>query len=172
METTSEQPSTRAAGAQGVRELPAEGWSSPCLIPAEKLAERLSALPRQAGVYLMKDSHGRVIYVGKAGVLRNRVRSYFGSQDDLKPTTRAMVARVADFEYIVTASEKEALLLESNLVKEHRPRYNIKLRDDKQYLYLKIGKQQRFPRVYTARQTADDGARYFGPYSNRSEEHT
>ncbi|HET7770924.1 MAG TPA: excinuclease ABC subunit UvrC, partial [Chloroflexota bacterium] len=141
-------------------------WTSPCLIPAEKLAERLGALPRQPGVYLMKDSQGRVIYVGKAQVLRNRVRSYFGAQTDFRPSTRAMVARIADFEYIVTASEKEALLLESNVLKEHRPRYNIKLRDDKQYLYLKIGKQQRFPRVYTARQTADDGARYFGPYTN------
>src|SRR6266545_1144124 len=141
-------------------------WTSPCLIPTEKLAERLAALPRQPGVYLMKDSHGRVIYVGKAQVLRNRMRSYFGTQTDMEPTTRALVARIADFEYIVTASNKEALLLESNLVKEHRPRYNIKLRDDKQYLYLKIGKQQRFPRVYTARQTANDGARYFGPYAN------
>ncbi len=141
-------------------------WTSPCLIPTEKLAERLAALPRQPGVYLMRDSHGRVIYVGKAQVLRNRVRSYFGSQTDMVPTTRALVARIADFEYIVTATEKEALLLESNLLKEHRPRYNIKLRDDKQYLYLKIGKQQRYPRVYTARQTANDGARYFGPYTN------
>jgi excinuclease ABC subunit C len=141
-------------------------WTSPCLIPAEQLSERLAALPRQPGVYLMKDSQGRVLYVGKAGVLRNRVRSYFGAQTDMRPTTRAMVARIADFEYIVTASEKEALLLESNVLKEHRPRYNIKLRDDKQYLYLKIGKQQKFPRVYTARHTADDGARYFGPYTN------
>ena len=141
-------------------------WTSPCLIPAEKLAERLAALPRQPGVYLMRDSHGRVLYVGKAQVLRNRVRSYFGAQGDMEPHKRAMVARIADFDYIVTATEKEALLLESNLLKEHRPRYNIKLRDDKQYLYLKIGKQQRFPRVYTARHTSDDGARYFGPYTN------
>ncbi|MGI8422511.1 MAG: excinuclease ABC subunit UvrC, partial [Chloroflexota bacterium] len=141
-------------------------WTSPCLIPADKLAERLAALPRQPGVYLMKDPHGRVLYVGKAGVLRNRVRSYFASQDDAAPRTRAMVARVADFDYIVTGSEKEALLLEVNLLKEHRPRYNIKLRDDKQYLYLKIGMRQRFPRVYTARHTSNDGARYFGPYTN------
>ena len=142
------------------------GDDSPCLIPAVRLAERLNALPRQPGVYLMRDGQGRVIYVGKAGVLRNRVRSYFGSQDDLGPKTRAMVSRVSDFEYIVTGSEKEALLLESNLLKEHRPRYNIKLRDDKQYLYLKVGKQQKYPRVYTARQVANDGARYFGPYTN------
>ncbi|HEU5318577.1 MAG TPA: excinuclease ABC subunit UvrC [Chloroflexota bacterium] len=150
---------------QGDMDTPQE-WTSPCLIPAEKLAERLSALPRDPGVYLMRDSHGRVLYVGKAQVLRNRVRSYFGAQSDLMPHIRAMVARIADFEYIATASNKEALLLESNLIKEHRPRYNIKLRDDKQYLYLKIGKQQRYPRVYTARQTAEDGARYFGPYTN------
>ena len=139
---------------------------SPCLIPAERLAELLNGLPRSPGVYLMKDAQGRVLYVGKAGVLRNRVRSYFGSQADLAPTARAMVARIADVDYIVTASEREALLLENNLIKEHRPRHNIKLRDDKQYLYLKIGMQQRYPRVYTARQVAPDGARYFGPYTN------
>jgi excinuclease ABC subunit C len=114
----------------------------------------------------MKDVQGRVLYVGKAAVLRHRVRSYFGSQDDLGPKTRSMVARVADIEYIVTGSEKEALLLESNLLKEHRPRYNIKLRDDKQYLYLKIARLARFPRIYTTRQVANDGARYFGPYTN------
>ncbi|MGH2369496.1 MAG: excinuclease ABC subunit UvrC, partial [Chloroflexota bacterium] len=95
-----------------------------------------------------------------------RVRSYFGSQSDLTPKTRAMVSRIADFDWIVTDSEKEALLLESNLLKEHRPRYNVKLRDDKQYLYLKIGMAGRFPRVYTARRVAQDGARYFGPYTN------
>ncbi|HEV2126071.1 MAG TPA: excinuclease ABC subunit UvrC, partial [Chloroflexota bacterium] len=143
-----------------------ENSDSPSLIPLGRLKEMLSGLPRQPGVYLMKDAQGRVIYVGKAGILRNRVRSYFGSQDDLGPKTRAMVARVADFEYIVTGSEKEALLLESNLLKEHRPRYNIKLRDDKQYLYLKIGRSARFPRVYTTRKVSDDGARYFGPYTN------
>ncbi|MBI3971979.1 MAG: excinuclease ABC subunit UvrC [Chloroflexi bacterium] len=139
---------------------------SPCLIPAEQLSAQLQQLPRQPGVYLMKDADGRVLYVGKAGVLRNRVRSYFGHQADLAPKTRAMVARVAGIDYIVTGSEKEALLLESNLLKEHRPRYNIKLRDDKQYLYLKIGMADRYPRVYTARRVAADGGRYFGPYTN------
>ncbi|MDQ3700686.1 MAG: excinuclease ABC subunit UvrC, partial [Chloroflexota bacterium] len=138
----------------------------PSLIPPERLEAQLDGLPRTPGVYLMKDAQGRVIYVGKAGVLRNRVRSYFRSQDDLPPKVRAMVARVADFSYIVTKSEKEALLLESNLLKEHRPRYNIKLRDDKQYLYLKIGTGSGYPRVYTARRVAQDGARYFGPYTN------
>ncbi len=139
---------------------------SPCLIPADQLARRLAQLPKQPGVYLMKDADGRVLYVGKAGVLRNRVRSYFGNQADLAPKVRAMVAKVADFDYIVTGSEKEALLLESNLLKEYRPRYNIKLRDDKQYLYLKVDVRDRYPRVYTARRVADDGARYFGPYTN------
>src|SRR5919198_4515480 len=139
---------------------------SPCLIPAERLAELLNGLPRRPGVYLFRDAQGRVLYVGKAGVLRSRVRSYFGSQADLPPRTRALVARVAEVDYIVTGSEKEALLLESNLLKEHRPRYNIKLRDDKQYLYLKIGMADGYPRVYTARRVADDGARYFGPYTN------
>src|SRR3569623_414913 len=106
---------------------------SPCLIPADKQSAMLKILPRQPGVYLMKGADGRVIYVGKASILRNRVRSYFQSQADHSPKVRAMVAKIADFEYIVTGSEKEALLLESNLLKEHRPRYNVKLRDDKQY---------------------------------------
>ena len=136
------------------------------MIPPEELAAMLKNLPRQPGVYLMKGADGRVIYVGKAAVLRNRVRSYFQSQVDLPPKVRAMVAKIADFDYIITASEKEALLLESNLLKEHRPRYNIKLRDDKQYLYLKIGMADPFPRIYTTRRVADDGARYFGPYTN------
>ena len=139
---------------------------NPTQMPTARLEAMLDGLPAPPGVYLMKDAQGRVIYVGKAGVLRNRVRSYFRSQDDLGPKVRAMVARVADFEYIVTASEKEALLLESNLLKEHRPRYNVKLRDDKQYLYLKVGTGTRFPRVYTTRRVAPDGARYFGPYTN------
>ncbi len=139
---------------------------NPTQMPTARLEALLDGLPRQPGVYLMKDAQGRVLYVGKAGVLRNRVRSYFRSQEDLGPKVRAMVARVADFEYIVTRSEKEALLLESNLLKEHRPRYNVKLRDDKQYLYLKVGTGTRFPRVYTTRRVAQDGARYFGPYTN------
>ncbi|HEX2034603.1 MAG TPA: excinuclease ABC subunit UvrC [Chloroflexota bacterium] len=138
----------------------------PSLIPAERLTAQLNALPRQPGVYLMKDAAGRVIYVGKAAILRNRVRSYFRAQPEDDPKVRAMVARVADFDYIVTGSEKEALLLESNLLKEHRPRYNVKLRDDKQYLYLKIGMAGRYPRISTARRTAEDGARYFGPYTD------
>ncbi|MGH2370511.1 MAG: DUF7508 domain-containing protein, partial [Chloroflexota bacterium] len=86
---------------------------NPSLVPDQRLAEQLNGLPRQPGVYLMKDADGRVLYVGKAGVLRNRVRSYFGSQSDLTPKTRAMVSRIADFDWIVTDSEKEALLLES-----------------------------------------------------------
>src|SRR5688500_7127770 len=97
------------AGASGGTESE-DASGSPCLISADRLAERLQALPRKPGVYLMRDAHARVIYVGKAGVLRNRVRSYFGSQDDLTSKTQAMVARIADFEYIVTGSEKEALL--------------------------------------------------------------
>ena len=139
---------------------------SPCLMPFADLKARLRLVPTQPGVYLMRDPHGRILYVGKAGVLRNRVRSYFQKQDDLGIKVQHLVARIASFDWIVTATEQEALILENNLLKEHHPRYNIKLRDDKQYLYLKISMNQRYPRISTARRTSHDGSRYFGPYSD------
>jgi excinuclease ABC subunit C len=114
----------------------------------------------------MRDAQGRILYVGKAGVLRNRVRSYFQKQDDLGLKVRHLVSRIAAFDWIVTATEQEALILENNLLKEHHPRYNIKLRDDKQYLYLRVTMGQRYPRVGTVRRTASDGSRYFGPYTD------
>ena len=95
------------------------------------MKERLKHLPQQPGVYIFKDKEGQVIYVGKAIILRNRVRSYFQSPERLHPKVRAMMNRVADLDYVVTSSEVEALILENNLIKEHRPRYNIDLKDDK-----------------------------------------
>ena len=145
---------------------PAGDEESPCLIPLADLRARLRMLPPQPGVYLMRDAQGRILYVGKAGVLRNRVRSYFQKQDDLGLKVRHLVARIAAFDWIVTATKQEALILENNLLKEHHPRYNIKLRDDKQYLYLRVTMGQRYPRVGTVRRTASDGSRYFGPYTD------
>ena len=132
----------------------------------EILTQRLADLPNKPGIYLMKNAEGETIYVGKAAVLRNRVRSYFQAPEGLAPRTRSMVSHVADLEYIVTKSELEALLLESNYIKQYRPRYNVRLRDDKQYVYIRITLQEDFPRVQRVRQIAKDGARYFGPYAS------
>ncbi|MBC7262182.1 MAG: excinuclease ABC subunit C [Chloroflexi bacterium] len=130
------------------------------------LQERLNALPAKPGVYLMKDATGQVIYVGKAVNLRNRVRSYFHASNGQTPKIRRLVDRIADFEFIVTGSELEALILECNLIKKYRPRYNVRLKDDKRYPYIKISLQEPFPRIYTVRHMQDDGARYFGPYTS------
>ena len=128
--------------------------------------EKLKLLPENPGVYIMKNAAGKIIYVGKAVVLKNRVRQYFQSQRNHTPKVRAMVANVADFEFIMTASEVEALILECNLIKKHRPRYNISLKDDKSYPYVKVTLQDAFPRVYLTHRITKDGARYFGPYTN------
>lgn len=128
--------------------------------------ERLNALPAKPGVYLMKDAAGQVIYVGKAVNLRNRVRSYFHVSNGQTPKIRRLVDHIADFEFIVTGSELEALILECNLIKKYRPRYNVRLKDDKRYPYIKISLQEAFPRIYTVRHMQDDGARYFGPYTS------
>lgn len=128
--------------------------------------EKLKLLPENPGVYIMKDAAGKIIYVGKAVVLKNRVRQYFQSSRNHTPKVRAMVAKVADFEFIMTASEVEALILECNLIKKHRPRYNISLKDDKSYPYIKVTVQEEFPRVFLTRRVVKDGARYFGPYTN------
>lgn len=130
------------------------------------LKERLPNVPLQPGVYLYKDREGRVIYVGKAKALRNRMRSYFQSPDKLHPKVRAMMARVADFDYIVTRSEVEALILENNLIKAYKPRYNIDLRDDKTYPYLKITTGEDYPRLFLVREEKDQVSRYFGPYTD------
>ncbi|HZK24026.1 MAG TPA: excinuclease ABC subunit UvrC [Oscillospiraceae bacterium] len=130
------------------------------------LAEKLKQLPRRPGVYLMKDERGKIIYIGKAIDLRQRVRSYFQAAHNLTPKVRALVEKICDLDYTVTDTEVEALILESNLIKEYRPRYNIDLKDDKHYPYLRVTVQEKFPRIHVARRVEKDGARYFGPYPN------
>ena len=132
----------------------------------EIVEEKLKLLPETPGVYIMKDEQGHIIYVGKAIVLKNRVRQYFQSSAHQAPKVRAMVSHIADFETIQTRSEVEALILECNLIKKHRPRYNISLKDDKSYPYVKVTTQEPYPRVFITRRVLKDGARYFGPYTN------
>lgn len=128
--------------------------------------DRLAKLSTKPGVYLLKDARGGVLYVGKAKSLRGRVRSYFSAGADLSPKNRKLVRQVEDVETIVVGSEAEALILEANLIKEHRPRFNILLRDDKSYPYIKVTVQEPFPRVYVTRRVVNDGGRYFGPYTS------
>ena len=127
---------------------------------------QLKILPDKPGVYIMKNSLGEVIYVGKAKVLKNRVRQYFQNSKNHSEKVRAMVKNIAEFEYIVTDSEMEALILECNLIKKYSPRYNIALKDDKFYPFIKITTNEDFPRVYVTRNFAKDGNKYFGPYTN------
>lgn len=128
----------------------------------------LKVLPDKPGVYIMKNALGEVIYVGKAKVLKNRVRQYFQSSRNHSEKVRAMVKNIAEFEYIVTDSEMEALILECNLIKKHRPRYNILLKDDKSYPFIKVTTTEDFPRVFVTRHVIKDGAKYFGPYTDVS----
>ncbi len=128
------------------------------------LTEKLKILPRQPGVYLMKDKYGEIIYVGKAKVLRNRVRSYFQEARQNNYKTEILKQHIYDFDYIVTDSEVEALILESNLIKRHDPIYNIRLKDDKTYPYIKVTVNEEFPRIFKTRIVKKDGARYFGPF--------
>src|SRR5918912_1610725 len=132
----------------------------------EHVALKIGFLPDSPGVYLWKDAEGRVLYVGKAKRLRSRVRSYFGSDHAESVRTRALVRQVADLDTIVVPSEAHALILEANLIKEYRPKFNIALRDDKSYPYIKVTVQEPFPRVYVTRRLENDGARYFGPYTD------
>lgn len=127
------------------------------------LRSRLHGLPEKPGVYLMSDAQGKIIYVGKAKVLRNRVRSYFTS-GRLDAKTMQLVANIADFDYIVTDTETEALILEATLIKRHKPKYNIIFRDDKSLPFIKVTLGERYPRVLKTRSLVDDGSRYFGPY--------
>lgn len=126
----------------------------------------LKNLPSKPGVYLMKNSLGEVIYVGKAKVLKNRVKSYFQNSKNHSEKVRVMVKHIAEFEYIVTDSEMEALILECNLIKKYSPRYNILLKDDKFYPFIKITVNDDFPRVFVTRNYSKDGSKYFGPYTN------
>jgi excinuclease ABC subunit C len=135
-------------------------------MPTESVAEKLKTLPARPGVYQYFDANGKLIYVGKAINLRNRVRSYFHASADHGPKTERLVAEIADLEWIITDSELEALLLESNLIKRHKPRFNIRLKDDKRYPYIKVEWQNAYPKVATVRKMAQDGARYYGPFTN------
>ncbi|MBQ7573786.1 MAG: excinuclease ABC subunit UvrC [Clostridia bacterium] len=124
----------------------------------------LKNLPSNPGVYLMHNSDGEIIYVGKAKVLKNRVRQYFQNSQNHTAKVRAMVSNIAYFEYIITDTETEALVLECNLIKKHRPKYNILLKDDKHYPYLKVTMNEEYPRVFQVRRLSRDGAKYYGPY--------
>src|SRR6058998_3704488 len=130
-----------------------------------ELQSKLQHLPQQPGVYLMKNVRGEILYIGKALVLADRVRSYFLKGTDHTPKTFVMLGQVADIETIVTRSELEALILESNLVKRHKPRFNVVLRDDKQYPYLRLPIKENFPRLSIVRRVQKDGALYYGPYT-------
>ena len=131
----------------------------------ESVAAKLPHLPESPGVYLWKDAAGVVLYVGKAKRLRSRVRSYFASDHRESVKTRALVLQVADLETIVVPSEAHALVLEANLIKEYKPRFNIALRDDKSYPYIKVTLNEPYPRVFVTRRLQNDGAKYFGPYT-------
>ena len=132
----------------------------------EPLLERISHLPESPGVYLWKDASGEVLYVGKAKRLRSRVRSYVAQDHAESLKTRALMQQVLSVETIVVPSEEAALILEANLIKEHHPKYNIALRDDKSFPYIKVTVQEPFPRVFVTRHLVNDGARYFGPYTD------
>ncbi len=130
---------------------------------------KLRVLPEKPGVYIMKDENGNIIYVGKAVNLKNRVRQYFQSLTGQTPKVHAMVSKIKDFEYIITNSEVEALILECNLIKKHKPKFNILLKDDKNYPYIKITLNEDYPRIFMTRKIEKDGAKYFGPYTSVSD---
>ena len=132
----------------------------------QRMMHQVRALPESPGVYLMRDANEDIIYIGKALKLRTRVRSYFGSGRSMEPKVRALAEEIQRLEHVVTKTEAEALHLEATLVKRHQPRYNVRLKDDKHYPYLKIDVKSAWPRVQIARKVDDDGARYFGPYAS------
>src|SRR5881398_3175815 len=127
------------------------------------ISEKLKMLPTSSGIYLHKNADGKIIYVGKAKNLRNRVRSYFQSSRNMDPKTRRMVKLIADLEFIVVDNEVEALVLEANLIKKHKPRFNVMLKDDKQYPHLKLTNEP-FPKVLITRRVLKDGSHYYGPF--------
>lgn len=130
------------------------------------IEEKLKLLPEKPGVYIMKDKSGKIIYVGKAVVLKNRVRQYFQNKEKQLPKVKVMLSHVEDFEYIVTDTELEALMLECNLIKKYKPKYNVLLKDDKNYPYIKVTVNEEYPRIMFTRRIEPDGAKYFGPYSS------
>ena len=133
----------------------------------EQLKERVRKLPMQPGVYLHKDKTGKVIYVGKAKLLRNRVSNYFQAPERLTPKTRQLVSHIDDFDIIVTETEFEALVLENSMIKKYKPKYNILLKDDKGYPYTRLNTDAPYPAFSIVSRPGHDGARYFGPYPGR-----
>ncbi len=131
----------------------------------ESLIEKLSNLPNDSGVYIFRDARSRIIYVGKAKVLRNRVRQYFQKSTDGRAQFEILVSKIADLEVIVTKTEYEAIILESNLIREHKPRYNVALKDDKSQPFLRIANEE-FPRIFLTRRPLSDGSKHFGPYGD------
>ncbi len=131
----------------------------------ESLHAKLETLPTSPGVYMYRDAAGTIIYVGKAKNLRNRVLQYFQESRPADVKTRVLVGKIADLEWVITDSEVEALILENNLIKEHHPRYNVMLRDDKTYPYIRITNEP-LPRVFPTRTLIRDGSKYFGPYTD------
>ncbi|WP_413293536.1 excinuclease ABC subunit UvrC [Bdellovibrio sp. HCB185ZH] len=132
----------------------------------EEIRDRVREFPTQSGVYLMKGPGDKIIYIGKAKSLRNRVRSYFTDSKDHSPKTRLLVSNILEVEYILTKTEVEAFLLEASLIKKHRPKYNIRLRDDKAYPYIRMSWSDKYPRLFVARKVKRDGSLYFGPYTS------
>src|SRR5262245_64889936 len=128
------------------------------------LKEKLESVPARPGVYLFKDGAGTIVYVGKARVLRDRVRSYFQASRPIDPRKGSMVEEIQDLDLVLTDSEMEALALENNLIKRHQPRYNVLLRDDKNHPYLKLTLGEEYPRLYVVRRPAEDAHAYGGPY--------
>ena len=129
----------------------------------DKIEEKLSTLPENPGVYLMKNSNGKIIYVGKAVVLKNRVRQYF-RKNEKTARIEKMVSLIHDFEYIITDTEDEALILECNLIKKYKPKFNVLLKDDKTYPYIKVGEKNGRPLIQLTRNLVKDGSKYYGPY--------
>ena len=129
----------------------------------DKIEEKLSTLPENPGVYLMKNSNGKIIYVGKAVILKNRVRQYFRKTEKTARIEK-MVSLIHDFEYIITDTEDEALILECNLIKKYKPKFNVLLKDDKTYPYIKVGEKNGRPLIQLTRNLVKDGNKYYGPY--------
>src|SRR5271154_7422400 len=129
-----------------------------------ELSEKVGQIPAQPGVYLFQDAGGKILYIGKARSLRSRVRSYFLESSWVNAKTGSLVREVADFDYIVVDNEREALALENNLIKQYRPKFNVLLRDDKTYPYIRYTAFEKYPSVYVTRRLKKDGSIYFGPY--------
>ena len=134
--------------------------------PVTRFQERLRSMPTRPGVYIFRNDRGTVVYVGKAASLRNRVRSYFGSMHGFERKTRSLVEQIADIDFILTKTVQEALLLEATMIKRHQPFFNVRLKDDKHYPYLKIDVKEEWPRVEITRRVQNDGSRYFGPFAS------